>query len=163
MARARLWLLPGGTRTERLRLDGAWWPRSRDLPRELPPLIAAADVRFGPVERITVNTSLWPEPPHRIAVSGRTIPVGRFPAGKDTVEVCVLSNSAGRWDLLVVPPECAFAEADMPLPAIRDALGHPAAEPWLAWAEAGLPAHEAAQEAVWDSEGGHSPERVMAS
>jgi hypothetical protein len=36
---ARLALLPPGTGLHRI--DGAWWPRSHDLGRELPGLLAA--------------------------------------------------------------------------------------------------------------------------
>jgi hypothetical protein len=36
-------------------LDGAWWPRSRDLHAELPALAAVLDPLWGRITRITVN------------------------------------------------------------------------------------------------------------
>jgi Family of unknown function (DUF5994) len=161
MARARLCLLPGGAGPERL--DGVWWPRSRDLVRELPALVAGLDPRFGRIERISVDTSLWPRPPRRIAVDGHTVFVSRFPAGH-AVEICVLSNDAGRRDLLVVPPECEFAEAEMASAAGRGTLDRPFAAGWIGRATACRDtAARQDQEGVWDSEGGHCREEAMAS
>ncbi|WP_030733611.1 DUF5994 family protein, partial [Streptomyces sp. NRRL S-237] len=45
-------------------LDGAWWPRSRDLAAELPPLAAALQEPWGRVTRVTVNPARWPVVPH---------------------------------------------------------------------------------------------------
>lgn len=39
------------------RLDGAWWPCTRDLTAELPPLAAALDEPWGRITRVTVNPS----------------------------------------------------------------------------------------------------------
>ncbi|MDI5968773.1 DUF5994 family protein [Streptomyces sp. SL13] len=153
-ARARLCLLSEGAGTERL--DGVWWPRSRSLAREVPALIAAADLRFGWIDRVTVHTGRWPGSPRRIAVAGRTIDVGRFPAREHDVEVCVLSNDAGRWDLLVVPPESEFADAEMSMATATGLLDRPAAQLWLARAVADRTTAEddAARETAWESEGG---------
>ena len=133
MEPARVRLAPGSRDAERL--DGVWWPRSRDLAWELPALIAAADLRFGRIDRATVHTTRWPpDPPRQLAVAGRTIDVGHFSAGEAAVEVCVLSNHAGRWDLLVVPPECEFADAEMALAHVSALRGfnRPAVGAWLA-------------------------------
>jgi Family of unknown function (DUF5994) len=108
-APARVSFVPAGT--DRHRLDGAWWPRSRDLRDELPALIAALDVRFERIGHATVNNSMWPEVPRRIAIPGRILHVGWFGAEQDPHVICLLSARAGRWDLLVVPPECEPAPA----------------------------------------------------
>ena len=109
MESARISFIPAGT--DRHRLDGAWWPRSRDLRSELPALIAALDLRFGRIDAVTVNGSMWPEVPRRVAVAGRTLRVGWFSTEQHPNEICVLTTQGGRWDLLVVPPACEFSEA----------------------------------------------------
>jgi hypothetical protein len=147
-----LCLLPAGSRPDRL--DGAWWPRSRDLTRELPGLIAAVEMPFGKINRITVNCSLWPELPHRIAVAGRAIDVGWFTAGEHGVEICVLSNDAGRWDLLLVPPESEAGAAELSLAQGPRPLDRTTAAAWVArTATARATAAEThGQEAVWEAE-----------
>jgi hypothetical protein len=62
---ARLSLTPKTTLAGQL--DGAWWPFSRDLEAELPPLVAALDEARERITRVTVNPSRWP---------GRTTPAG---------------------------------------------------------------------------------------
>jgi Family of unknown function (DUF5994) len=34
------------------RVDGAWWPRSDDLTKELPDLLAVLSVRLGAIDRV---------------------------------------------------------------------------------------------------------------
>ncbi|WMX46227.1 DUF5994 family protein [Streptomyces roseicoloratus] len=46
-------------------LDGAWWPYSRDLTTELPPLVDALRGRCGRITRITANPGPWPVSPTR--------------------------------------------------------------------------------------------------
>jgi hypothetical protein len=38
-------------------VDGAWWPYSNDLLKELPDLLAVLSVRLGPIERVLYPTS----------------------------------------------------------------------------------------------------------
>ncbi|MFE7901741.1 DUF5994 family protein [Streptomyces sp. NPDC057424] len=84
-------------------LDGAWWPYSRDLTAELPPLVAALDEPWGHITRVTVNPSRWPVIPHEVAVDGRSVHVGWF-TEQDADKLILLSYTVGRWDLLVIPP-----------------------------------------------------------
>ncbi|WP_037880649.1 DUF5994 family protein [Streptomyces sp. NRRL S-378] len=85
-------------------LDGAWWPRSRDLAAELPPLAEALEHRFGRITRITGNPTCWPLVPHKVAVQGHTVHVGWF-TEQDADKMILLSYAVGRCDLLVIPPE----------------------------------------------------------
>ncbi|GAA1912938.1 DUF5994 family protein [Streptantibioticus ferralitis] len=78
---------------------------------------------------------LWPDPPRRITVAGQAVDVGWFPAGRDRCEVCVPSNGAGRWGLLVVPREREFGEPEM-LMAAAGSVDRPAADAWIAAATA---------------------------
>ncbi|MER7107122.1 DUF5994 family protein [Streptomyces sp. NPDC000229] len=93
------------------RLDGAWWPRSRDLTQELPALAAALDGPWGRITRVTVNPAQWPVVPRKVPVAGHTVHVGWFRAEQDPHALLLLSYSVGRWDLLVVPPETGAAAA----------------------------------------------------
>ncbi|WP_404953557.1 DUF5994 family protein [Streptomyces sp. 147326] len=99
---ARLSLTPKTTLAGQL--DGAWWPRSRDLEAELPALAAALDEPWGRITRVTVNPTRWPVVPHTVAVAGRMLHVGWF-TEQDPDKLILLSYTVGRWDLLVIPPE----------------------------------------------------------
>jgi Family of unknown function (DUF5994) len=104
----------GPENTPRLRLkpkapvtghvDGAWWPRSDDLPSELPDLLAVLSVRLGPVDRVMYHISEWPtKPARRLYTGGRSVRLDGFnrqPA--HTLEV--LGRGRERVLLLVVPP-----------------------------------------------------------
>ncbi|MDX3073466.1 DUF5994 family protein [Streptomyces sp. MI02-7b] len=91
-------------------LDGAWWPRSRDLAVELPALCATLDSAWGRITNITVNPARWPLIPRKVPVTGHTVHVGWF-SEQDPDKVILLSRSMGRWDLLVIPPETPPAAA----------------------------------------------------
>ncbi|MBT2467439.1 hypothetical protein J7E97_06030 [Streptomyces sp. ISL-66] len=105
---ARLSLTPRTTLAGQL--DGAWWPRSRDLEAELPALADALDEPWGRITRVTVNPTRWPVIPHTVPVAGHTLHVGWF-AEQDPDKLILLSGTVGRWDLLVIPPETAPAAA----------------------------------------------------
>ncbi|WP_406738098.1 DUF5994 family protein [Streptomyces sp. NBC_00853] len=136
-------------------LDGAWWPRSRDLEAELPPLAAALEEPWGRVTRVTVNPGRWPVVPHTVALDGRTLHVGWF-TEQDPDKLILLSYTVGRWDLLVIPPETA--------PAAAARLMAAAAIPGSVLAAGALMANESAigrgtrdaarREATWEGEGG---------
>ncbi|MGC9538228.1 DUF5994 family protein [Streptomyces sp. UG1] len=92
-------------------LDGAWWPRSRDLAQELPPLADALEPLWGRITRIAVNPRYWPILPPRIFANGHVVKVGWFTSELDPHKILLLSGTAGRWDLLVIPPETADPSA----------------------------------------------------
>ena len=97
---ARLALAPIGTGPRRL--DGAWWPRSHDLGRELPSLLAALEHRWPHISRITVSRSLWRTGPAALLLGERVLRINRSDAAHSMI--CLLSYGIGRCDLLVVPP-----------------------------------------------------------
>ncbi|MFD4571523.1 DUF5994 family protein [Streptomyces sp. NPDC058417] len=86
-------------------LDGAWWPRSRDLAAELTSLSAELDPLWGRITRIAVNPRNWPILPPRIFANGHGVRVGWFTSELDPHQLLLLSHTVGRWALLVVPPE----------------------------------------------------------
>lgn len=97
----RLRLKPKATPTGYV--DGAWWPRSDDLTKELPDLLAVLSVRLGVIDRVSYNLSEWPTPPARFTTGGRRVRLGGFNRQPvNTVEVLGLNRA--RIVLLVVPP-----------------------------------------------------------
>ncbi|WP_182857614.1 DUF5994 family protein [Streptomyces durbertensis] len=101
-------------------LDGAWWPRSRDLERELPPLAERLDPLWGRITRVAVNPTHWPVVPRKVAVNDRVIKVGWFADEQDPHQLLLLSYRIGRWDLLVIPPETGEAAAERLMAAACD-------------------------------------------
>ena len=59
-------------------LDGAWWPRSRDLGAELLALTAVLDPLWGRITRVAVNPVHWPVVPRKVPVAGHVVKVGWF-------------------------------------------------------------------------------------
>ncbi|WTF11684.1 DUF5994 family protein [Streptomyces sp. NBC_01613] len=108
---ARLALKPVSPLPGQVELDGAWWPRSRDLNDELPALADVLDPLWGRITRIAVNPRYWPIIPHRIYVNGHVVKVGWFTSELDPHKILLLSGTSGRWDLLVIPPETTAPSA----------------------------------------------------
>ncbi|MFD4413632.1 DUF5994 family protein [Streptomyces sp. NPDC058475] len=108
--RARLRLAPHSVLPRRI--DGAWWPRSRDLLTELPLLIGALPRGWGQITAVTVNTAMWPTSPGRMLVANHVVRLRRSTGSHGRHTVCLLSQGRGRWDLLVVPPEVDAVDAE---------------------------------------------------
>jgi hypothetical protein len=83
-------------------LDGAWWPRSRDIGAELPGLIAAVTEHLGPVTRVGLDSSAWEELPTRLIIDDRVVHIDSSPVGDDTV--LISRGDRDLFSLLVVPP-----------------------------------------------------------
>ncbi|MFD7615058.1 DUF5994 family protein [Streptomyces sp. NPDC059828] len=84
-------------------LDGAWWPRSRDVATELPALIQALTTHLGPITRVGLDTAAWEEVPTRVVVDDRVVHLDAFPVGDDTV--LVTRGDHDHFALMVVPPD----------------------------------------------------------
>ncbi|NWF26962.1 hypothetical protein HW130_11885 [Streptomyces sp. PKU-EA00015] len=150
---ARLSLTPMGSVPGLL--DGAWWPRSRDLSRELPALVAVLDACWGRITRVTVNPSHWPVVPRKVAVAGHTVHVGWFSDEQDPHKLILLSYTAGRWDLLVIPPETGAAAAARLMAAATIPGGLAAASGLMASEDVARDARDAlGQEEEWETDGG---------
>lgn len=120
---ARLALKTAGT--SRGLLDGAWWPRSRDLLSELPALTDVLDPLWGRITRIAVNPTYWPVIPRQVPVDGHIVKVGWFTPEIDPHKLLLLSYGTGRWDLLVIPPETGAESAARLMAAASDHDGPP--------------------------------------
>ncbi|MFD9082546.1 DUF5994 family protein [Streptomyces erythrochromogenes] len=105
------WAIAPGTALLRLEttssreglLDGAWWPRTRDIATELPALISVLTAHLGPITRVGVDASAWNDLPYRLVVDGRVVHLDSDPVGDDTVLVTRGHND--HFALLVVPPD----------------------------------------------------------
>ncbi|MEV6168210.1 DUF5994 family protein [Streptomyces sp. NPDC051954] len=104
-------------------LDGAWWPRSRDLLVELPALTEVLDPLWGRITRIAVNPMHWPVIPRQAPVAGHIVKVGWFTPELDPHKLLLLSYRTGRWDLLVIPPETGAETAARLMAAASDPAG----------------------------------------
>ncbi|MER5440145.1 DUF5994 family protein [Streptomyces sp. NPDC002790] len=141
-------------------LDGAWWPRSRDLAAELPGLADALDPLWGRITRVAVNPMLWPVVPRKVTVHNRVMRIGWFTPELDPHKLLLLSNGAGRFDVLVIPPETDAASAARLMRAACATDGPPLTATDLMAAEiahlrdaAVLDRPQSAQES-WEYEGG---------
>ncbi|TXS42178.1 hypothetical protein EAO75_33910 [Streptomyces sp. uw30] len=54
-------------------LDGAWWPRSRDVATELPGLIRTLSEHLGPISRVGLDSAAWDGLPTRLVVDGQVV------------------------------------------------------------------------------------------
>lgn len=98
---ARVFLEPTLTRDGTL--DGAWWPHSFDLHRELPALVRLLEERLGPILRVRLDTAAWSELPAHLLVDGRFVRVSGLSATPHTIRV--IRGSQDGFLLLVVPPD----------------------------------------------------------
>lgn len=156
---ARLALKADGT--SRGLLDGAWWPRSRDLLSELPALTDVLDPLWGRITRIAVNPEHWPVIPRKVPVDGHIVKVGWFTPEIDPHKLLLLSYGTGRWDLLVIPPGTGAESAARLMAAASDCDGPPlTASALIAADEARHGVFEADQspdpDEAWEYEGGGS-------
>ncbi|MFF1477112.1 DUF5994 family protein [Streptomyces sp. NPDC058301] len=146
-------------------LDGAWWPRSRDLLSELPALIDVLDPAWARITRIAVNPQYWPVIPHKIPVHGHVVKAGWFTPEVDPHKLLLLSYTVGRWDLLVIPPQTDAAAAARLMAAATAGTEPPlTASALMAAEESGhgrLPADRPQDaEESWEYEGGAPSIRI---
>ncbi|WP_406601738.1 DUF5994 family protein [Lentzea sokolovensis] len=102
-------------------VDGAWWPRTRDLAAELPALLAVLAVRLGDIPRVSYNLTEWDSAPRQIAVGGVRVRLSGFWSRPEhTVDVVAADRS--RTTLLLVPPDADpfAAHQAMMRAALRD-------------------------------------------
>ncbi|GAA4908918.1 DUF5994 family protein [Streptomyces coeruleoprunus] len=119
-------------------LDGAWWPRCNVLEIELPALAAVLDPRYGTVTRVTVGDADWPEAPGTVMAPGHEIEVVRSGTAAGAHTVTLVSETMGRWEFLVIPPDEPAGTAARLLAAAADPWNPLTPEAMLALADADL-------------------------
>jgi hypothetical protein len=85
-------------------VDGAWWPRSRDLAAELPALLAVLAVRLGEIPRVSYNLTEWETAPPEVAAAGVRVRLSGF-WSRPPHTVDVVAGDRRRLTLLLVPPD----------------------------------------------------------
>jgi hypothetical protein len=143
-------------------VDGAWWPRSRDLSAELPALLAVLAVRLGRVRRVSFNLTDWTTAPRRIAVDGQPIRLGGFHS-QHTHTVDVIGPNEPRITLLVIPPDTGQAAAHQVLMRAAGRGNTNNIGELLTPAATTEPHHEIPDGAVarWEGDGGRVDEPVL--
>ncbi|WP_030980524.1 DUF5994 family protein [Streptomyces sp. NRRL S-1824] len=91
------------TRSREGLLDGAWWPRTRDIETELPALISVLTGHLGPITRVGLDASVWNGLPTRLVIDDQVVHLDSDPVGDDTVLITRGHNDL--FALLVVPPD----------------------------------------------------------
>jgi hypothetical protein len=86
-------------------LDGAWWPRSRDIGEELPALVSALTEHIGPVTRVGLDAGAWQHLPTRMVIDDRVVHLDSFPVGDGTV--LITRGAQDHFSLLVIPPDAS--------------------------------------------------------
>lgn len=94
-------------------VDGAWWPRSRNLLAEVPSLLREFGTDGGRLERVSYRLADWDPTPRTMGVGTSLIRLGGYRSlAANTVNLLV----SGRWlALLVVPPETPERSAERTL------------------------------------------------
>ena len=90
---------------QRRPLDGAWWPRSRDLAAELGPLVTTVGEAYNTtVIHLTYDRRAWAPTARRVAVGQRRVKVGWFELTEpQQVNLTLVNGRTVR--LLAIPPE----------------------------------------------------------
>ncbi|GAA3188158.1 MULTISPECIES: DUF5994 family protein [Streptomyces] len=93
------------------RTDGVWWPHTADLEAELPELLPALPFDWPRITHATANGALWAPLPTLTLVAGHVIRLRRLPDRPGPPTLCLVAAGLGRWDLRVLPPGTAEADA----------------------------------------------------
>lgn len=147
-------------------LDGAWWPRSRDLAAELADLVDHFPRRPGRIVRALFSPPDWDSPPRRIRVTDGYVDLGSLPRDESHLIHLTLADRTV-LHVLVVPPGFTSDQGDEALLAaatagnahsaidlLEEVTDSPATDPRDHWTDAG---EAAAGEAVWRD---HQPART---
>lgn len=144
-------------------VDGAWWPRSRDLEVELADLVDHFPAQAGYISRAIFSRPDWRTSPRKVMVGRGYMKTGSFPS--DDTHVVLLKLSSGmQLKVLVVPPETA-ADAARDLMAVAVASSNRRSAPELLARELLAPARERGRgdpAGHWNDDGGAllSPRRA---
>ncbi|TCO54253.1 DUF5994 family protein [Actinocrispum wychmicini] len=130
-------------------VDGAWWPRSRDLSVELPELLVVLAVRLGHVVRVTYNLDAWHPTARHLIAQGGVVRLEGFRSQPADI-VTVIGTDRQRLTLLVVPPNTSPANAHHTMMTASSRGNRDSLEGLLAAAPTG----SAADTQRWEADGG---------
>lgn len=122
--------------------DGAWWPRSRTLARELTELFDEWPASRGAIVRVLYSAPDWEDHPAWVPVHGKRMKTGHFPSD-DTHRLVLSMLDASRRRITVIPPATPADEAVRLLGEVTAGTG----------AAVSVPADP--EVSRWDTDGGH--------
>ncbi len=108
------------------RIDGSWWPRSRDLHREARDLVDHFPPDHGSISRLLFSRPDWDNSSkdgrgvRSIRAAQGVVKTGSF-AGDDTHMMILIMSAGPRLKLLVIPSDTPDAEAEEWLNAVTPA------------------------------------------
>lgn len=108
-------------------LDAGWWPRSRDLARELPALLDVVWTSGLDVVHISYALGFWDAIQRRLNIGGRVVHLSGFHTQLPGLLSLTSRSGRGRLDVLVVPPdtEPAVAERALAIVTAEPSPDHP--------------------------------------
>lgn len=156
-ARAELRLSMKPVGAEQCRIDGVWWPRSRNPESEFPEIVAALRPRAGAINRVSYHLDMWEPAARKVVFDGQALHFEGF-RSMDPRTVSVVSPSGARLTLLVVPPD---APEEVARAAMASAASDSASrtEDVLPATRPPVPAPRSAEpvaEERWETDGGHT-------
>jgi Family of unknown function (DUF5994) len=86
-------------------VDASWWPRSRDLSAELPPLLDVLWTAGRDVNRVLYNLEFWKPVPRHLIVAGRSVRLAGFRQQSPLMIGLMDAWGRERIDVLVVDPD----------------------------------------------------------
>ena len=115
-----------GPRDADNRLDGAWWPRSRDATTELQALLpVVADRVGGPATRVSLNIDAWDsDQPARLHVGQTLVRLGWFHT-LDPAIVTLGRHGQDRLSVAVIPYDADATAAEALLDRLATASHWP--------------------------------------
>lgn len=120
------------------RLDGAWWPQSRNLETELTDLVTNFPTKLGQITRATCSRSDWERAPSEVRVRGEAVEVGQLQ--QDGTHMVILTLRSRNLTLLLVPPETSEVRAGEAMRVASSPTNHAAARDVLSAPVASRPA-----------------------
>jgi Family of unknown function (DUF5994) len=100
------------------RLDGVWWPRSRNIVTEIADLVDHFPAkRFGRVVRVLVSPADWDSRPGHVLVRNGIIKVRYLAESDDSHLIHLTTSDRTLLPLLVVPPSFTRDQGDAALAA----------------------------------------------
>jgi hypothetical protein len=114
---ARLQVTPNRLPSEHI--DGAWWPRSTELPAELPTLLSLLSDRLGQVVGVGYRRDGWTDAPSQIDIAGHPVQLMGFTSDEPD-SVIVIGQDGHHLTLRVIAPETSDQAAGEALAAIPE-------------------------------------------
>ncbi len=99
-------------------IDGAWWPRSRNLVDELPDLVASVSDRLGPVVMIGYRRNGWDPTPPMVEIAGHTVELLGF-TSDEPASIVLVGEDGSHITLHVIRPDTSEQAARQALEEVR--------------------------------------------